>query len=138
MSFKAFISKTTAKARSGVDKVSATVKLYARKNTLSDKLNGLYDTLGKICYFNAIGESGRLDDADIDTIVQDITETRNELNAVEEEIRERSGKKLCDQCGMELQKDVSFCPYCGTKAESEDKGLADDEIVNEVDSEDIF
>ena len=130
MDFKAFVSKTTSKARSSVDKVSVTVKLYAKKNALSDKLNGLYDTLGKICYFNAIGENSDTHREDINAIVEDITATRKELAVIEEDIRERTGKKLCVQCGKELQKDVSFCPYCGFKANNEDK--------SDLDTEDIF
>ena len=141
MSFKAFISKTTAKARSGVDKVSVTVKLYAKKNALSDKLSNLYDTLGKICYFNTVGESGEMNTEDIDVIIQDITVTRKELSDIEEEIRNRSGKKLCTQCGMEMQREVSFCPYCGSKADTavDDSGESVNNKVDiEVQGEDIF
>ena len=122
MGFKDFITKTTEKARSGADKVSLTIKLYAKKNALSDKLNGLYDTMGKICYFKAINGGDIAVDSDIDVIVHDITDAKNELEAVEEEIRERLGRILCNKCGMELQKDVSYCPYCGERVNNADSG----------------
>ena len=116
MSFRAFIKKTTAQAKSGVSKVSNTVKLYSRRTELTEELNEMFDTLGKMTYYTAIGESG--DGNDTTTVISEITRLRSEIEAVEKEIREINGKKQCTQCYAELQRDTSFCPHCGAKVSS--------------------
>ncbi|MBQ4137568.1 MAG: zinc ribbon domain-containing protein [Clostridia bacterium] len=118
MSFKAFITKTTAQAKSGVSKVSATVKLYSKKSALAEELDEMFDTLGKMSYYHAIGEGSDTAEADIQSVISEITRLRNEIDAVDEEIRQISGKKQCAECHNELQKDVSFCPHCGAKVDA--------------------
>lgn len=117
MSFKAFITKTTARAKSGVNKVSNTVKLYSQKTTVADELSELFDTLGKMSYYNAIGEGSDTAQEDILNVIEEITRLRKELENIEEDIRNINGKKQCAQCHTELQKDTSFCPHCGAKVE---------------------
>ena len=115
MSFKAFITKTTAQAKSGVSKVSNTVKLYSKKNSITEALDEMFDTLGKMSYYAAIGEGSETSDEDISNVVSEITRLRKELDAIDEEIRSINGKKQCSECHNELQKDASFCPHCGAK-----------------------
>ena len=118
MSFKAFITKTTAQAKSGVSKVSATVKLYSKKSAIAEELSDLFDTLGKMSYFSAIGEGSETAEEDIQSVISEITRLRSELDVIDEEIRQMSGKKQCPECYCDLQKDASFCPYCGAKIQS--------------------
>lgn len=118
MKFKAFISKTTAKAKSGMSKVSNTVKLYSTRTKITEELTGMYDTLGKMSYAEAIGEE--VSREDIIKIVDEITRLKQELAAAEESIRAVNEKKLCPQCNMELQSKVAYCPYCGVKITEEE------------------
>ena len=108
MSFKAFITKTTAHARSGVSKVSNTVKLYSKKNAIIEELDDLFDTLGKMSYYNAIGEGSETAEDDINTVISEITRLKNELADIEEELRTKSGKKQCPECHADLQKNASY------------------------------
>ena len=117
MKFKAFISKTTAQAKDGMSKVSNTVKLYSNKTKLTEELSEMYDTLGKMCYAEAVGEDVCRED--MKKIVDEISRLKFELAAIEESIREINGRKLCPQCNMELQNNVAFCPYCGTSMATE-------------------
>ena len=123
MSFKAFITKTTAKAKSGVNKVSATVKLYSKKNALVDSINDMFDTLGKMTYYNATGEGSDNATEDMQNVIDEITRLKKELEDVENEICEVNARKKCTVCHTDLPKDVHYCPHCGTevKTESEDE-----------------
>ena len=125
MSFKAFITKTTARARSGVSKVSNTVKLYSKKNSIIDAINEMFDTLGKMSYYNAIGEGSDTAANDIQSVIEEITRLRNELEEIEKEIDEINARKKCDNCHSELPKDVHYCPNCGTEVKTAD---TDDEV----------
>ena len=138
MSFKAFITKTTAHARSGVSKVSNTVKLYSRKNAIIEELNDLFDTLGKMSYYNAIGEGSETAEDDIVTVISEITRLKNELVDIEEELRIKSGKKQCPECHGELQRNALYCPYCGAKltddpvAETSEEQQVTEEVIEDV------
>ena len=72
MSFKAFITKTTAQAKSGVSKVSNTVKLYSKKNAIAEELAEMFNTLGKMSYFVAIGEGSETSDEDVKNVISEI------------------------------------------------------------------
>ena len=120
MSFKAFITKTTARAKSGVSKVSNTVKLYSKKNSIIDAINEMFDTLGKMSYYNAIGEGSETAADDIQSVIEEITRLRNELEEIEKEIDEINARKKCDNCHSDLPKDVHYCPNCGTEVKTAD------------------
>ena len=127
MSFKAFITKTTARAKSGVSKVSNTVKLYSKKNSIIDAINEMFDTLGKMSYYNAIGEGSETAADDIQSVIEEITRLRNELEEIEKEIDEINARKKCDNCHSDLPKDVHYCPNCGTDVKTSD---TDNEVVD--------
>ena len=135
MSFKAFITKTTARARSGVSKVSNTVKLYSKKNNVIDTINEMFDTLGKMTYYNAIGEGSETANDDIQSVITEITRLRNELENIELEISELNAHKKCENCHSELPKDVHYCPNCGTEVKAEESYTQDGS--NEDEDEDI-
>ena len=115
MSFKAFISKTTVRAKSGVSKVSATVKLYAQKNNLIESINDMFDTLGKMTYYNSIGEGSATAEEDIQNVISEITRMKSELDEIENQICKVTDKRKCSVCHSELSKDVRYCPHCGTE-----------------------
>lgn len=119
MRFKAFITQTTTKAKSGVNKVSLTVKLYSKKNSIIDSINEMFDTLGKMTYYNSIGEGSETATDDIRNVINEITRLKNELEIVENEICEISARKKCAICHSEIPKDVRYCPHCGTEVKTE-------------------
>ena len=129
MKFKAFISKTTAQAKSGMSKVSNTVKLYSTRTRISEELSQMYDTLGKMSYSQAMGEG--IPREDITKVIDEITRLKAELVSIEETIRELNGRKLCPSCNMELQSNLMFCPYCGAKVGTEETEDGSDNATSE-------
>lgn len=138
MSFKAFITKTTARAKSGVSKVSNTVKLYSKKNAICDSISEMFDTLGKMSYYNAIGEGSETAADDIQSVIEEITRLRNELEEVENEISEINARKKCENCRCELPKDVHYCPNCGTEVKTDDTATEPEDTVEADADESIF
>ena len=113
MRFKAFITKTTANAKSGVSKVSATVKLHSKKSSLNEELSMMFDTLGKMYYYGSTGDG--INTKDMESVIQNITLLKSQIAEIEEEIRVLNGKKICPSCNSELQRNISYCPHCGSR-----------------------
>ena len=87
----------------------------------------MFDTLGRMSYYNAIGEGSETAADDIQSVIEEITRLRNELEEIEKEIDEINARKKCDNCHSELPKDVHYCPNCGTEVKTAD---TDNEVGN--------
>ena len=118
MRFKTFISQKTKQAKTGIKKVSDTVKLHSVKSNLNDELSDMYDTLGKIRYDELTGKGDNTEYAL--KVVEEISRILTEIEDIENELRSLNGRRLCSSCGKEAAKNVAFCPYCGTKLDTEE------------------
>lgn len=128
MRFKAFLTKTTANAKTSMSKVSTTVKLHSKKNSLNDELAMMFDTLGKMYYFGSVGDG--VNTEDMENIIQNITSLKTQISDIEEELRALNGKKICPSCNSELQKNISYCPHCGSRVNAQQTEASDSVLTH--------
>lgn len=75
--------------------------------------------------------------ADITKIVGDITELKENLDTINQNIASAKNQKKCPQCGANVPKNSLFCNICGAKLEDEviadeDENLGADNSAQEV------
>lgn len=91
-----------------------------------DYINDQYISLGKQFF-----EENQLDFDEKYPQFSFIREALDDLDALNAQLMELKGAKICPNCQKEVPNDAGFCSYCGTKLEEED-------IFSESDDADIF
>lgn len=106
-----------------------TTKLNMNISTAEDKINKIYLKIGKNTFakFNA----GYEINPDFVDDCKEIKQLQDEINNLKAKIMELKNVKLCTSCGAELNRDVMFCPKCGSKQEQPAPS-------EEKDSENVF
>lgn len=109
-----FVSKAKVDITKKTKEISFSIsnpEIRAKERELSD----LYKELGKRYYDWKSENSEDLDAVIVmDNIVTKITETKEELEALENAAREAE-KRICPQCGEKVPVSSNFCPACGIK-----------------------
>ena len=121
MAFIDDLSTFMSKARVDITKKTKEISFSISNPEIRAKereLSGLYEELGKKYYD---WKTGNNDDPDavstMNDIVSKVTETKEELEALEKAAREDE-KRICPGCGEEVPASSNFCPVCGTKLEA--------------------
>ncbi len=68
--------------------------------------------LGKILYRRY--RDGEEFDGELAELCGRADEHRNAVKEYKKELADRKGKKVCPSCQKEVDKDVAYCPYCGS------------------------
>lgn len=114
------VSKTYHVTAQQTEKLAKKMKLNAILDENQEKIEDLYQEIGKIVYQKHVLDT---DDQDkivyieeelmnecskIDSLADEIADTRKELLKLRE-------KKQCQTCQEEVLLDAKFCPYCGAR-----------------------
>lgn len=102
-------------------KIAREAKLRMKISDLKSKVNDMYKQIGKTIYERHVRGEG----IDIET---DLKEECAKIDSLCEEIENNlkecldlRNKKQCQKCYKEIEKDMNYCPECGTKQEDETK-----------------
>lgn len=121
MAFVDKLKKVTNEAANSVGKFASNVadssKKMAEKQKLKSKIrneesiiNGIYLTLGKIC-FESNGEASK---EAYEQHIADIKTHLAEIESLNARIAAVDGVGVCSKCGAQLGSSVKFCSACGT------------------------
>ena len=99
---------------------------------LKSEINDIYEEIGKKIYENHVKEEKE----DISSLIEDectkIDCLSDEIESILKECLKLKDKRQCPNCYAEIEKDVKFCPKCGTKQEEQQEEPAKEvEIVEE-------
>lgn len=119
-------------------------KLKNRISNEESTINGLFITLGKICYESG----GKAPASDYANCITSINTSYEEIKNLEAKIAALDGLNNCASCGKQIPLNVKFCSFCGapnsnyTAAQenpsdslNEDKTVINAEVVSESDAD---
>lgn len=113
-------------------KLAKEAKLRMKMGELKSEINNIYEEIGKKIYENHVKEEKE----DISSLIEDectkIDCLSDEIESILKECLKLKDKRQCPNCYAEIEKDVKFCPKCGTKQEEQKEEPAKEvEIVEE-------
>ena len=102
------------------NKLTKEVKLKSMINQDKEKINEIYEKIGKLIYENHIRENEN------NEILEEVQELCKKIDAYCKEIElnrvellKLKDLKQCPKCNFEIGLDYHFCPNCGEKQENE-------------------
>lgn len=105
-------------------KLAKETKLKLKISELKSEINTIYTEIGKKEYEKHTLKNGK--ENCTENVCEEIKEKCLKIDMLSDEIDnllkqclELKDKKQCENCYAEIEKDVKFCPHCGTKQEEE-------------------
>ena len=105
-------------------KLAKETKLKLKISELKSEINTIYTEIGKKAYEKHTLKNGK--ENCTENVCEEIKEKCLKIDMLSDEIDnllkqclELNDKKQCENCYAEIEKDVKFCPHCGTKQEEE-------------------
>ena len=115
-------------------KLSGEIKLRNKINDCKNKINALYEEIGKIVY--AEYKSGAKNESDeISSKCEEIANLNTEIEKAETDILALKDIKKCVACGAEIALDVEFCSKCGKEQPKIEKVEVTEEPVDAQEAE---
>lgn len=112
-------------------KLAKEAKLRMKMGELKSEINDIYKDIGKVIYENHVREEKQNISNNIEEKCTKIDLLSDEIETYLKECLELKDKKQCPNCYVEIEKDVKFCPECGTKQEITEEQIKEVEIVSQ-------
>lgn len=97
--------------------VVETQKLKMKKYSIESDIRKDYELMGRI-FFAEMEETGNIDE-NVEEIFQRIVEAKDAVAEIDEKLSKYGKGKVCAVCGEKASKNMTYCPYCGSKFEDE-------------------
>lgn len=110
----AFFEQISSKSKDISQKAKDVTAQTKTKNLMKaeqEKINSLYEALGKLYYEN---ETEQLKEPYAD-IVRTIRVSMNQIEEYQSKLEELKTKYICPNCGASVTSTTQFCKNCGTK-----------------------
>lgn len=118
MAFFEELSKTLTDTGKGVatkaKALTETIQLRTQISTEKGKLEEAYAAIGKIYYENV-----REPEEAYEKLYEAVKASRERIAALEIELTQAEGSKICAVCGAKVSKDSLYCGKCGAPIEEE-------------------
>lgn len=117
-------------------KLAKEAKLRMKMGELKSEINEIYQEIGKKVYENHAREEKQDLSSELEEQCTKIDCLSDEIESILKECLELKDKKQCPNCYTEIEKNVKFCPKCGTKQEEvKEEPAKEVEIVEETNKE---
>lgn len=113
-------SETYKGAAEKTGKIAKEAKLKLKINENKNKINELYQEIGKKVYQKHTADEELCIKKDIEDECAKIDKLSSEIESYHKEILTLSNIKLCVNCKEEMEKDARFCSKCGTEQPEEE------------------
>ena len=114
------------------EKITAIAKIKYKLSAAKNKLDLLYQSVGKLKYEEFKGQTGC--EELYEGFFAQITSVLEEVKALEAEMAKLRNYRICPGCNQKIARDMAFCPRCGMKQE-EDAPAADAASDNSAETE---
>lgn len=112
-------------------KIAKEAKLRMKMGELKSEINDIYEDIGKLVYEKHIREEEYDISKELEEQCTKIDMLSDEIESYLRECLQLKDKKQCSNCYTEIEKNMKFCPECGTKQETENEVAKEVEIVQE-------
>lgn len=117
-------------------KLAKEAKLRMKMGELKSEINDIYEEIGKIVYENHVKEEKEDISSELEEQCTKIDCLSDEIDSILKQCLELKDRRQCPNCYAEIEKDVKFCPKCGTKQEEiKEEPAKEVEIVDESNKE---
>lgn len=136
MAFFEKVSETlAAKGRDVADRAKEMAEVNRLNMQISSQKNmaeKIYTEIGKMVFENR--ENWK--DIDVSGQLEQLDSIQTQITWLQEEVLRVKGVRRCENCGSEIDKDVAFCPKCGsvvevTEEEAEESQSQENQQVQE-------
>ena len=120
-------------------KLAKEAKNKMKIGELKSEINDIYEEIGKAVYQKHIREEEYDISNDIEEKCTKIDLLSDEIDSYLKECLELKNKKQCPKCYTEIEKDMKFCPECGSKQEveeNEEVEISEDTKINDSNNTD--
>ena len=101
-------------AEKKTDEFIAVQKLNIKISSLQSKLSAKYKELG-ISVYNMLQEEQALEADAFALVAEEISALKKELQELNDQKVEVKGKKVCPECGKNVDAKSAFCSKCGAQ-----------------------
>lgn len=109
-------------------KIAKETKLKLKISELKSQITSLYEEIGKLAYNK---HSRRNQDKEkCENNCKEIKEKCEKIDDLVKQCLDLNDKKQCNNCHEEIEKNVKYCPNCGTK--QEEKEVLEPEVIEKV------
>ena len=91
------------------------VKLKMGIKASEAKLSSVYEEIGRLFY--TAERNGEDCTSDIAAYIMKADKLKADIAAAKKQITKLKNERVCENCGNEIDENVAFCPFCGTKQE---------------------
>lgn len=115
-------------------KLAKEAKLRMKISELKNDITDIYEEIGKTIYENHVREQKQDISKELDEKCTKIDCLSDEIETILKQCLELKDKKQCPNCYVQIEKEVKFCPECGTKQEENvEEPTKEAEVVTEND-----
>ena len=117
-------------------KIAKETKLKLRMGEIKTKTNEIYQEIGKKVYEKHVREEDISIKEELEEECTKLDVLSDEMDSLLTQCLELRDKKQCPNCYEKIEKNVNYCPNCGTKQEKEEDDEAKEvEIIDEINKE---
>lgn len=109
-------------------KITKIAKLKSLMNEDKQKIDDLYNEIGKEVYENHVREEKVDIVSKIEEICKEIDVYADEIELTRMELLKLKDLKQCKKCSYEMELDFRFCPSCGELQDNENKKIKEKQL----------
>lgn len=118
-------------------RIAKETKLKLRMGEIKTKTNEIYQEIGKKVYEKHVREEDISIKNELEEECTKLDVLSDEMESLLKQCLELRDKKQCSNCYKEIEKDMKYCPNCGTKQEElqeDDEEAKEVEIVDNIEN----
>lgn len=113
-----FLNDFGKKTTETTNKIARETKLKLKINDNKGKIEKIYEKIGQKIYEKHIREENIDIKNELKEECSQIDSLSREIEIARREILDLNKKKQCPKCFAEIEKEMAFCPECGTRQEN--------------------
>nr|WP_294530712.1 zinc ribbon domain-containing protein [uncultured Blautia sp.] len=126
------LTRTTKDLSKKAGQIYETQKIQSKVSGEEHMIEKLKSDIGNLIY-SRYCEGAELDE-ELQNLCQEIRQHQDAITEYKDAAADLKGRKICPSCKRAVDKDVAFCPFCGTACPNPEP---DEEVAAEASAEEV-